>query len=293
MPIHLLPQPSPSVPEQAQSGADARAVTAYGLDADEEPVTFRFAGLRLVHAALRRDLARLPNALRLLQPGEEDQGEALLRHWNFMTAMLTCHHEQQDTRIWPIVRRFAPELRLLLNWLEDDHHGLDHSFTRVTTLVRIATRDTGSAWPVAYAMEDLAARLETHLRVEERQLLPRMENVFGEGSRVGSLGELLDLLTSAEGPGAPDALAWLLEGVDEARIERLLAECDDDVARNWPHWQATYQRCTARLWGSPVGSDLPAGLPSTLPSALPSALPAALPSDLPTDLFGRPGSATD
>ncbi|MER7753480.1 hemerythrin domain-containing protein [Kitasatospora sp. NPDC097643] len=259
MPIHLLPQPSPSVPEQAERGADSLRAAVHGRAADDEPATVRFAGLRLVHAALRRDLARLPNALRLLQPGEDDKGEALLRHWNFVTAMLTCHHEQQDTRIWPIVRRFAPELRLLLNWLEADHHNLDHSFTRVTTLVRIASRDTGSAWPVAYAMEDLAARLETHLRIEERQLLPRMERVFVENSRLGGLGELLDLLRSADGPGTADALAWLLEGVEPELEERLLAECDDDVARNWPHWRATYQRCTAPLWGPGSGPDAVGG----------------------------------
>ncbi|MFE6054825.1 hemerythrin domain-containing protein [Kitasatospora sp. NPDC056446] len=254
MPIHLLPPPATAVPAQGRPGADPRDAEPYGRVADDDSATVRFAGLRLVHAALRRDLARLPNALRLLQPGEDDKGEALLRHWTFMTAMLTCHHEQQDTRLWPIVRRFAPELRLLLNWLEADHHNLDHSFTRVTTLVRIASRDTGSAWPVAYAMEDLAARLETHLRIEERQLLPRMDRVVAEGSRLGGLGELLDLLRVADGPGTADALAWLLDGVEPAAVERLLAECDDDVARNWPHWHATYQRCTTPLWGPGDGS---------------------------------------
>ncbi|MFJ3787158.1 hemerythrin domain-containing protein [Kitasatospora sp. NPDC090091] len=241
MPSHLLPVASPSVPAQGEPSRDRAA--------DAEPQALRFAGLRLVHAALRRDLARLPNSLRLIQPGEDEKGAALLRHWHFVTAMLTCHHEQQDTRLWPLVRRFAPELRLLLNWLEADHHNLDHSFTRVTTLVRIASRDAGSAWPVAYAMEDLAARLETHLRIEERQLLPRMEMVFADSSRLGSLPELLDLLRAADGPGTADALAWLLDGVEPAVVEQLIAECDDDVARNWPHWQATYQRCTAPLWG--------------------------------------------
>ncbi|MFE4976945.1 hemerythrin domain-containing protein [Kitasatospora sp. NPDC056651] len=259
MPIHLVSLSAPTVSVQGQPGADSQSTDAYGRAVAEEPATLRFAGLRLVHAAMRRDLARLPTALRLLQPGEDHKGEALLRHWNFMTAMLTCHHEQQDTRLWPIVRRFAPELRLLLNWLEDDHHNLDHSFTRVTTLVRIASRDAGSAWPVAYAMEDLAARLETHLRIEERQLLPRMERVITDGSRLGGLGELLDLLRLADGPGLPDALAWLLEGVEPGTVERLLAECDDDVARNWPHWHTTYQRCTSSLWGPGDGSGGAAG----------------------------------
>ncbi len=253
MPSHLLPVASPVTPAVPTPRGSAHDRTA-----DEDPQAVRFAGLRLVHSALRRDLARLPNALRLLQPGEDEKGAALLRHWTFVTAVLTCHHEQQDTRIWPIVRRFAPELRLLLNWLEADHHNLDHSFTRVTTLVRIASRDTGSVWPVAYAIEDLAARLETHLRVEERQLLPRMDAVFAEGSRVGSLPELLDVMHSADGPGTPDALAWLLDGVEPTVVERLLADCDDVVARHWPHWQATYQRCTAPLWGASETGD-PAG----------------------------------
>ncbi|MFF7631892.1 hemerythrin domain-containing protein [Kitasatospora sp. NPDC008050] len=214
----------------------------------------RFAGLRLVHAALRRDLARLPTALRLLQPDDEVGAAALQRHWDFLTAMLTCHHEQEDVRLWPMLRRFAPELRLLVNWLEDDHHNLDHSFTRTTTLMRVATRDPASAWPVAYAVEELAARLETHLRIEEEQVLPEMAKLLPTHSRVGTLGELLDLLRMADGPGTPDALAWLLEGVAPEQIEALLAECDDLTARQWPHWQAVYARCVAELWGtSPVG----------------------------------------
>ncbi|MFI6446540.1 hemerythrin domain-containing protein [Kitasatospora sp. NPDC050543] len=242
MPSHLLPVESPNVPAQADPSREP-------AEGEPDVAPMRFAGVRLVHRALRRDLARLPNALRLLQPGDEIQAEALQRHWDFLTAMLTCHHEQQDTRLWPVVRRFAPEQRLLLNWLESDHHNLDHSFTRVTTLVRIATRDPGSAWPVAYAIEDLAARLETHLRVEERQLLPRMEKVFAPTSRIGTLPELLDLLRAADGPGHADALTWLLDGVDEATIQGLLADCDDTTARHWPHWQATYERCTGPLWG--------------------------------------------
>ncbi|MFI5528248.1 hemerythrin domain-containing protein [Kitasatospora sp. NPDC051853] len=239
MPSHLLPVESPKVP--AQSGAPRETQPAVEA--------IPFAGLRLVHAALRRDLARIPNALRLLQPDDTATAEAIQRHWDFLTAMLTCHHEQQDTRLWPLLRRFAPELRLLLNWLESDHHNLDHSFTRVTTLVRIATRDPASSWSVAYAVEELAARLETHLRIEERQLLPRLDGIFPAGSRMGTLPELLDLIRAADGPGSSDALAWLLEGVEPEQVDRLLADCDDTTARHWPHWRDTYARCTDELWG--------------------------------------------
>ncbi|MEV4614252.1 hemerythrin domain-containing protein [Kitasatospora sp. NPDC049258] len=243
MPSHLLPVRTPHVP--AQSDGESARATAEPPTAEPIP----FAGLQLVHAALRRDLARLPNALRLLQPGDAVAGDALQRHWDFMIAMITCHHEQQDTRLWPLLRRFVPELRLLLNWLEADHHNLDHSFTRVTTLVRIATRDPASSWPVAYAVEELAARLETHLRIEERQLLPRMAGVFPAGSRIGTLPELLDLIRLADGPASSDALVWLLDGVAEEQIDRLLADCDHETARHWPHWRDTYARCTDQLWG--------------------------------------------
>ncbi|MFI9272546.1 hemerythrin domain-containing protein [Kitasatospora sp. NPDC052896] len=237
-PTHLQSIPAPRGPREAVAVA--------------RPL--RFAGLRLAQAALRRDLARVPTALRLLQPGDEAGAAALQRHWDFLTAMLTCHHEQQDGRLWPLLRRFAPELRLLVNWLEDDHHNLDHCFTRTTTLMRVATRDPASCWSVAYAVEELAARLETHLRIEEEQVFPVMARLLVPQSRVGTLPELLDLLRLADGPGAPDALAWLLEGVAEEQIDALLADCDDLTARQWPHWQAVYARCSAQLWGvAPAG----------------------------------------
>ncbi|MFJ5882362.1 hemerythrin domain-containing protein [Kitasatospora cineracea] len=249
---HLLsvgPETAPARQDQAPAATTDPAPTADPATVSE-PIPF--AGLRLVHAAVRRDLARIPQALRLLQPEDRDAAEALKRHWDFVNAMVTCHHEQQDTRLWPVLRRFAPELRLLLNWLESDHHNLDQCFTRTTTLVGIATRDPASAWPVSYAVEELAARVETHLRIEERQLLPRMAGVFQPGSRIGTLPELLDLLRVADGPSASDALVWLLEGVAPEQIDRLLADCDDETVRHWPHWRDTYARCTDRLWG-PAG----------------------------------------
>ncbi|MFE1322370.1 hemerythrin domain-containing protein [Kitasatospora phosalacinea] len=257
MPRHLLPVGPATTPAQRGNGTAARqggAPAAAPVPAREpapvvEPVPF--AGLTLLHAAVRRDLARIPQALRLLQPDDAETAGALKRHWDFVTAMVTCHHEQQDTRLWPVLRRFAPELRLLLNWLESDHHNLDQCFTRTTTLVGIATRDPASAWSVSYAVEELAARVETHLRIEERQLLPRMAGVFQPGSRIGTLPELLDLLRYADGPSASDALVWLLEGVDPAQVDRLLADCDDETVRHWPHWRDTYARCTDRLWGPP------------------------------------------
>ncbi|MGW4806171.1 hemerythrin domain-containing protein [Kitasatospora sp. NPDC004272] len=246
---HLLSVGPETTPAPSGDGTAVRQAPAPAAPAVE---ILPFAGLRLVHAAVRRDLARIPQALRLLQPEDHESAQALKRHWDFVTAMITCHHEQQDTRLWPLLRRFAPELRLLLNWLESDHHNLDQCFTRTTTLVGIATRDPASAWPVSYAVEELAARVETHLRIEERQLLPRMAGVFPPGSRIGTLPELLDLLRLADGPSASDALVWLLEGVDPAQVDRLLADCDDETVRHWPHWRDTYARCTDRLWG-PTG----------------------------------------
>lgn len=208
-----------------------------------------FAGLRLVHAALRRDLARLPDALLGLRPGDEARAEALQRHWDLMTAMVISHHDHQDTFLWPVLRRLAPELRLLLNWLETDHHHLDNTLAQATTVVGIATRDPNAAWSAMYAIEEFAARVDAHIRIEERQLLPRMAAVLPPDSRLGTLPDLLDLIRAIGTPAPSDALVWLLDGLPPHHIDHLLAACDDQTARHWPHWHDTYTRCTTPLWG--------------------------------------------
>jgi hypothetical protein len=217
------------------------------------PGPTRFAGMRLAHAALRRDLMRLPAAIRSLEPHEDTRAEAILRHWHLVTDMITRYHVYQDAQLWPLLRRHAPELRLLANWLEADHHGLEQAAAGLTTLARTAHRTGTDAWAVAHAAEGFAVEIQAHLRIEETQVLPVMHEVIAPGAAIGTLPDLLHSLRSGDGPGTPDIVAWLLDGVPEHVTQRLLSCCDDQLVRQWPHWRDTYARCTAEVWAPPHG----------------------------------------
>ncbi|AXI77188.1 hemerythrin domain-containing protein [Peterkaempfera bronchialis] len=209
--------------------------------------TVRFAGLLLIHAALRRDLLRLPAAIRTLGPRDEVRADAVVRHWQFLADMLLRYHEYQDARLWPLLRRTVPELRLLANWLEADHHGLEQSAAATTACVLETALTRSGAWNAAHVMEGFAIELQGHLRIEETQVLPVMRDAFAEDAEIGTLADLLRW-TRAAGPGTADLLAWLLDGVPPSIADDLLHQCDDSAVRQWPHWRDTYARVTAELW---------------------------------------------
>lgn len=211
----------------------------------------RFAGLLLVHAALRRDLLRLPGAIRALGPRDDERGHAVVRHWRFLVDVLVRYHEYQDTRLLPLLRRRAPELRLLANWLEADHHDLEQSAAGATACVLEGALTRTGTWSAAHAVEGLAIELQGHLRIEETQILPVMREVLAADAAVGTLPDLLGRICGGPGPGTADVLAWLMEGVPRRIADELLHQCDDSVVRHWPHWRDTYARVTAEVWGDP------------------------------------------
>ncbi|MFJ6213797.1 hemerythrin domain-containing protein [Streptomyces sp. NPDC092296] len=209
--------------------------------------TVRFAGLLLVHTALRRDLLRLPAAIRALGPRDDAKAEAVARHWQLLVDRLVDYHEYQDAKLWPALRRRAPELRLLVNWLEADHHDLEQSAAATTTAVLEVTASRVGAWSAAHAVEGFAIQLHGHLRIEETQVLPLLRGALAD-TEIGSLPDLLRGTGRALPPSTPDLLAWLLDSVPQPLADELLDQCDDSVVRHWPHWRDTYTRISRELW---------------------------------------------
>ena len=58
---------------------------------------------RLIHRAVRRDLARFTDALQRFTPGDRARATALADAFSRFDTMLTHHHEGEERNLWPVI----------------------------------------------------------------------------------------------------------------------------------------------------------------------------------------------
>jgi hemerythrin-like domain-containing protein len=146
--------------------------------------------LLAAHAGLRRDLADLGEALRLLRERAASSAAEVralvdgmtmrqnawqLRSFcDFYCSKVHAHHTIEDSRIFPAVLRIAPELAPVVEQLEAEHRRLGALLNVLTTAVA-ALPGSGAVWTAAEtAVSDLADHLETHLDREEENIIPQL-----------------------------------------------------------------------------------------------------------------------
>src|SRR4051812_15464449 len=104
---------------------------------------------RVIHAAVRRDLTRLAEALETAPDGDTTRARALQRAYANLRAQLTHHHQLEDQHLFPTLGRLGVDTGLLED-MDVEHHlmaaGLD---TTAVAMQRYA--DTGSAADAAAA----------------------------------------------------------------------------------------------------------------------------------------------
>jgi hemerythrin-like domain-containing protein len=128
---------------------------------------------RVIHEAVRRDLARLETALGTARDGDVVRARQLDRAYDNLHRELTRHHEGEDTYVFP----FLAEAGLpsdLLTAMDDEHHAMAEALAETRTAMA-AYRESGSAADAESARAS-AARTATvvnrHLDHEERDLEP-------------------------------------------------------------------------------------------------------------------------
>src|SRR5215475_8225696 len=128
--------------------------------------------MRIVHTALRRDLARAQTAL--TEPPHPDcaQRAALSGHLRWLLGFLHKHHEAEDDYLYPMVRAANPGAATLLDDMAADHDAIQ-------TAMAVADRAAERYAQGADAREELAVELRTlsgvllpHLRREEDDMMP-------------------------------------------------------------------------------------------------------------------------
>ena len=88
--------------------------------------------MRIVHSALRRDLARAQQVLRAPPPPAQTQRVALADHLAWMMHFLHIHHSGEDRGLWPLVRELNSAAGPLLDAMDADHTRIAPEIERVT-----------------------------------------------------------------------------------------------------------------------------------------------------------------
>lgn len=135
---------------------------------------------RLIHNAVRRDLARLEPGLRNLTEGDRGRADQLQRTWDNLSAQLTHHHEGEDDHVWPWLRSVGIDPGLL-DAMESEHEDLAAALGNADRAIAAACTSASpeQAAQAADLVAEAATVVERHLAHEEQELEPLMAPHLG------------------------------------------------------------------------------------------------------------------
>ena len=105
--------------------------------------TPRMSMNKVIHCAVRRDLARFRRALAAFSDGDRERAAALHRAWANFDAQLTEHHEGEHEIAWPALKAIGIDGQTIDSFdAEHEKMSADLAATRdaMSTLRRTATR---------------------------------------------------------------------------------------------------------------------------------------------------------
>jgi hemerythrin-like domain-containing protein len=167
---------------------------------------------RVIHAAVRRDLARLDAALGDFPDGDEERARDLERAYAYLRSELTRHHEHEDALIWPMLAQFDVDAALLAT-MESEHHAMADALREVAdALDRLVETPTV---PVARDARNVVAAarevIAQHLAHEERAVEPFIHDV----QDTPEWKAVEKKLRKAPPVVTGEFFAWLQDGMDE------------------------------------------------------------------------------
>ena len=126
-----------------------------------------------IHAAFRRDIARLIEALETFPSGSRSRADQLVTAWDNFAHQLEKHHEGEETLFWPAYVELGVDPDLVAA-LEGEHGAMITALEAAVAAMVAFDADPSDARVAAArdAMAGLSDVLLTHLAHEERDLEP-------------------------------------------------------------------------------------------------------------------------
>jgi iron-sulfur cluster repair protein YtfE (RIC family) len=183
----------------------------------------RLTAMNAAHDAFRRDLERLAASAGPADLADPDRHASILAGWTLFTGMLDIHHRAEDDFIWPRLRRRLAGSEAAISVLDE----MDAEHARIDPL--IAAVDAGLAGrgtiDTAGAIEELRSTLSDHMRHEEREAMPLVEQALSDREWRAVVKDIHGLVTSMESLTVADFVPWLTDGrspADEKAISTVV-----------------------------------------------------------------------
>lgn len=175
----------------------------------------------IIHAAVRRDLARFESALRSFPEGEGARARQLRRAWATVDRQLHHHHETEDAFVWPYVRSLGVVDSALLDAMESEHRAMGAGLGAVAGALDDLIEDPTSARAAAAAdtVAQTARVTVGHLDHEEADIMP----IIIERERTPEWKAVEKQLRKGSPGMAGELFAWLSDGGDSRALDSLAA----------------------------------------------------------------------
>jgi hemerythrin-like domain-containing protein len=203
---------------------------------------------RVIHGAVRRDLARLTAALDRVPDGDRARAQELERAFANLHEQLTRHHEGEDAHVWPMLAGAGADPELL-HAMESEHQAmateLDRSGEAMTAFAR--TGSSADARAARASLQRAGEVIEQHLRHEEDELEPVLVAHFGSPE-----WKAVEKKLSRQPPGvAGRFFAWVTDGMGDAERAYFRATVPPPVTFVFSRtFGRRYHREVAPVWRS-------------------------------------------
>jgi len=182
---------------------------------ESEPADIGF--MLAMHAALRRDLARLRDAAAQLRSADRPLAPAtVLAGWEEFRTQLNNHHAAEDDDLWPVLRQ---ELSNTDDFAAVDAMVEEHAHIPLAlAAVDSAIHGGGS---LTAASDQLSSLVLDHLAHEEQVVLPLIEQHLSQAQWHAFLMKERGRRKPRE---RPEFLTWVLDDASEPDARAVLSE---------------------------------------------------------------------
>ena len=180
----------------------------------------------VIHAAIRRDVARFDAALAAFPAGSQQRAEELSRAWKNFALQIHQHHEDEETIFWPVFKTLGVDESLVTD-LDGEHERMQGALTVADSVMREfrGAPTAANAEAARAAIAALDTVLVEHFTHEERELEP-----FAAANRdAPEMKQAGAAVRKAHKGGTGTFVAWLRDGADADADARLRKEIPPPV----------------------------------------------------------------